>query len=83
MCKTEDAASESDGTVRIDHRGRVTIPTDLRDELDLEKGTEFRVVRDGTDVRPVRERPELETLTRGSEWGDEAFRGAGGGTFRG
>ena len=81
MRGTKDSATGEYGTVRIDHRGRVTIPIELRDELDLEEGAEFRVVRDGSDIRLVRELPELETLTRGTEWGDEAFRDAGEATF--
>lgn len=83
MSETEDTASEEYGTARINHRGRLTIPKELRDELNLEDGTEFRVVRDGGDIRLVRELPELETLTRGEEWGDEAFRDAGDATFGG
>lgn len=83
MSGTEDTASEEYGTAQINHRGRLTIPKELRDELNLEDGTEFRVVRDGGDIRLVRELPELETLTRGEEWGDEAFRDTGEATFGG
>ncbi|PGF16051.1 hypothetical protein CP556_07925 [Natrinema sp. CBA1119] len=83
MSGTNDTASEEYGTARINQRGRLTIPKELRDELNLEDGTEFRVVRDGGDIRLVRELPDLETLTRGEKWGDEAFRDAGDATFGG
>ncbi|ELY85254.1 AbrB/MazE/SpoVT family DNA-binding domain-containing protein [Natrinema altunense] len=83
MSGTNDTNSEEYGTARINHRGRLTIPKELRDELNLDDGTEFRVVRDGGDIRLVRELPDLETLTRGEEWGDEAFRDAGDATFGG
>jgi AbrB family looped-hinge helix DNA binding protein len=69
------------GTAELNHRGRLTIPKELRDDLQLEGGVEFRVVREGGDIRLVRQLPELETLTHGEEWGDEAFRDAGEATF--
>lgn len=78
--------SESDseyGTAELNDRGRLTIPKELRDELQLEGGAEFKVVREGGDIRLVRQLPELETLTRDEEWGDEAFRDAGDATFGG
>ncbi|PSQ47351.1 AbrB/MazE/SpoVT family DNA-binding domain-containing protein, partial [Halobacteriales archaeon SW_6_65_15] len=37
----------------------------------------------GGDIRLVRQLPELETLTRDDDWGDEAFRDAGEATFGG
>lgn len=72
---------EEYGTAALNHRGRLTIPKSLREELHLEGGTEFVVVREGNDIRLVRSLPELETLTRGGDWGDEAFRDAGEATF--
>ncbi|WP_089788120.1 AbrB/MazE/SpoVT family DNA-binding domain-containing protein [Natronobacterium haloterrestre] len=83
MSTSEDHADEEYGTARLNHRGRLTIPKELRDDLNLEDGTEFRVVRDGGDIRLVRDLPELETLTRDEEWGEEAFRDAGDATFGG
>lgn len=79
----EDSEPEEYGTAELNHRGRLTIPKRLRDDLHLEDGTEFRIVREGGDIRLVRQLPELETLTRGAEWGEEAFRDAGGSTFGG
>ncbi|WP_049928412.1 AbrB/MazE/SpoVT family DNA-binding domain-containing protein [Halopiger goleimassiliensis] len=74
---------EEYGTAQLNHRGRLTIPKALRDDLNLEDGTEFRVVREGGDIRLVRELPDLETVTRDEEWGSEAFRDAGDSTFGG
>ena len=74
------------GTAEINHRGRLTIPKDLRDEMHLEAGTEFAVVRDGREIRLVRELPDLVTLTAGKsgdDWEDDAFRDAGEATFGG
>ncbi|WP_254766159.1 AbrB/MazE/SpoVT family DNA-binding domain-containing protein [Salinilacihabitans rarus] len=80
---SETDADEEYGTAELNDRGRLTIPKALRDDLSLEGGTEFRVVREGGDIRLVRELPELETLTRGDEWGKETFRDAGDATFGG
>lgn len=89
MSSTDDQR-ESDGQeygeVEINERGRLTIPKELRDDLRIEAGTAFTVVREGSDIRLVRELPELETLSSGKsreEWGEEAFRDAGEATFGG
>lgn len=75
---------EEYGDAEINHRGRLTIPKELRDELNLDAGTTFKVVKEGTDIRLVRDLPDLETLTSGKsrdEWGEDAFRDAGEATF--
>ena len=41
------------------------------------------MVREGGDIRLIRQLPDLETLTRDEEWGEEAFRDAGEATFGG
>jgi AbrB family looped-hinge helix DNA binding protein len=79
----DDDGNDTYGTAEINDRGRLTIPKALREELHLDAGTEFEVVREGGDIRLVRRLPELETLTRDEEWGDEAFRDAGEATFGG
>lgn len=87
MSSTDDASEGDDyGDAEVNHRGRLTIPKELRDDLQIDAGTTFRVVREGNDIRLVRRLPELETLSSGKsreEWGDEAFRDAGDGTFGG
>lgn len=77
---------EAYGEAKLNERGRLTIPKDLRDELHLEAGTTFTVVREGSDIRLVRQLPELETLTSGrprDDWDEDAFRDAGEATFGG
>lgn len=81
MSSSDD--EEGYGTTELNDRGRLTIPKSLREELQLEGGTEFKVIREGTDIRLVRSLPELHTLTRGGEWGTEAFEDAGEATFGG
>lgn len=85
MATTENGDDEEQayGTAALNDRGRLTIPKALRDDLQLDEGDEFTVVREGGDIRLVRELPELETLTRDEEWGSEAFRDAGDATFGG
>lgn len=84
MGTTEDETTgEQYGTAELNDRGRLTIPNALREDLQLEGGVEFTVLREGGDIRLVRKLPELQTLTRGEQWGDEAFRDAGEATFGG
>jgi AbrB family looped-hinge helix DNA binding protein len=74
------------GEVEINDRGRLTIPKALRDDLHIEGGTTFTVVREDGDIRLIRQLPELQTLSAeksDDEWGDEAFRDAGEATFGG
>lgn len=72
------------GVVEVDERGRLTIPKELRDDLQIDGGTAFTVVREGSDIRLVRQLSELRTVSSGKsrdEWTDEAFRDAGEATF--
>lgn len=83
MSRTErdGDTDEQYGTAELNDRGRLTIPKALREDLKLDGGVEFTVIREGGDIRLVRKLPELETVTRGDEWGEEAFRDAGEATF--
>ena len=84
MGTSDDSGEASEyGTAELNDRGRLTIPKELREDLQLEDGTEFAVVREGGDIRLMRQLPALETLTRDEEWGEEAFRDAGEATFGG
>lgn len=78
---------EEYGEAELNHRGRLTIPKGLRDEMQLEAGERFKVIRDGPNIRLVRQLPELETLSSGKsreEWAAaDAFRDAGDATFGG
>ena len=79
MGTSDEPAGAEYGTAELNDRGRLTIPKELREDLQLEGGTEFVVVREGGDIRLIRQLPALETLTRG----EEAFRDAGEATFGG
>lgn len=84
MSTTDDG--EAYGEAEINDRGRLTIPKELRDDLHLKAGTTFTVVREGSDIRLVRQLPDLETLSSGrsrEDWGEDAFRDAGDATFGG
>jgi len=84
MSATDESENgEEYGTAELNDRGRLTIPKELRSDLQLEGGVEFKVIREGGDIRLVRQLPELETLTRDEDWGEEAFRDAGEATFGG
>lgn len=87
MSTTDDNDGDDEyGEAELNARGRLTIPKELRDELHLEAGTTFTVVREGSDIRLVRQLPELETLSSGrsrEDWGEDAFRDAGEATFGG
>jgi AbrB family looped-hinge helix DNA binding protein len=69
MGTTDDGAEsrEDYGTAEINDRGRLTIPKQLREDLQIAGGTEFEVVREGGDIRLIRRVPGLETLTRGGD----------------
>lgn len=87
MSTPDDAdtnGGEEYGEAEINDRGRLTIPKPLRDDLGIEGGTAFTVVREGNTIRLVRQLPELRTVSTGrsrEEWGDDAFRDAGRATF--
>lgn len=86
MSSTDDQRDEAYGEAEINDRGRLTIPKELREELQLDAGTSFTVLREGNDIRLVRDLPDLQTLSSGKsrdEWGEDAFRDAGESTFGG
>lgn len=83
---TDPSPEEEYGEAEINDRGRLTIPKELRDELQIEAGTTFTVVREGGDIRLLRQLPDLHTLSTGrsrDEWEEDAFRDAGEATFGG
>jgi len=84
MSSTDSETGDEYGEAEINDRGRLTIPKALREELHIEGGTTFTVIREGGDIRLVRQLPELQTLSSGrstDEWKDDAFRDAGEATF--
>jgi AbrB family looped-hinge helix DNA binding protein len=86
MSQTDDSGDSEYGEAELNERGRLTIPKALREELQLEGGATFTVIREGGDIRLVRQLPDLQTVSSGrtdEEWEDEAFRDAGEATFGG
>ncbi|GAB3412041.1 hypothetical protein GCM10027435_04390 [Haloparvum alkalitolerans] len=84
MSDPTEHGGEEYGQVEITDRGRLTIPKSLRDDLKIEGGTTFTVVRQNNTILLVRQLPELETVSTGrdrDEWDEEAFRDAGRATF--
>lgn len=50
---------------RIDHKGRVTIPKEIRDRLDIEPGESVKIELDGGDIvirRDIDRSDTVETL---------------------
>lgn len=83
MSPNDDDGDEY-GEAEINARGRLTITKELRDELQLEADTTFTVVREGSDIRLVRQLHDLETLSSGrsrGDWSEDAFWDAGEATF--
>lgn len=86
MGSTDGSDGEEYGEATINERGRLTIPKPLREELHLDDGATFKVIREGGDIRLVRQLPELHTLSSEKsteEWRENAFRDAGEATFGG
>lgn len=71
------------GTTRIDQRGRVTIPKEIRERLGLDSGDELEVELDDGSIRLRADVPALETVSTDRDWGPEAFMDAGEATFGG
>jgi AbrB family looped-hinge helix DNA binding protein len=86
MSGSTDEGDTEYGEAEINDRGRLTIPKALREDLNIEGGTTFTVVRQGNTIQLVRQLPGLQTVSTGrdrNEWGTEAFRDAGRATFGG
>lgn len=83
----ESGQREEYGTVALDQQGRLPLPRALLEDLQLEDGTTFTVVRAGTDIRLVRQRSSLQTVSTDRSrqaWRDvKPFRDAGDATFGG
>ncbi len=70
-------------TLEVDERGRITIPKELRDRLQIRPGDEFRMEEDEGMLLLRRQRRPTQKARRGKRWGSEAFLDAGEATFGG
>jgi len=83
---TDVPEGEEYGDAEMNDRGRLTIPQELREQMHLDAGEEFTVLRDGNTIHLVRKLPELETISTDrsdEEWEGRAFHDAGEATFGG
>jgi AbrB family looped-hinge helix DNA binding protein len=69
--------------LRVDERGRITIPKEFRDRLQIRPGDEFRMEEDEGMLLLRRQRRPTQKARRGRRWGSEAFLDAGEATFGG
>lgn len=70
-------------TVRVDTRGRITLPRHIRQRFRINEGDELDLtIREG-EIHLTKERPELQTISDEREWGEEAFLDAGEALFGG
>lgn len=67
----------------LDSEGRVTIPKEIRDRLQLEEGAEFKVETEGNTIKLHYGRLEIQRVRADRDWGDEAFPDAGEALFGG
>ena len=68
---------EETDTVRVDTRGRITIPRHIRQRFRIETGDELDLtIREG-ELHLRKDQPELQTIGDDREWGKEAFLDAG------
>lgn len=66
----------------MDRRGRILIPSEVREKLYLKPGTEFELIEErGTLLlKPIVHNP-LKVRSKKEKWGSEAFLDAGKATF--
>lgn len=69
--------------IEVDERGRITIPKEFRDRLQIRPGDELRMEEDEGMLLLRRQRRPTQKARRGRKWGSEAFLDAGEATFGG
>lgn len=70
------------GKTKMDERGRILIPSEEREKLSLESGTEFELIEKKGILllKPIIPTP-LRVQSKKGKWGEEAFLDAGEATF--
>lgn len=68
--------------IKMDRRGRILIPSELREKLCLKPGTEFELIeeRGRLLLKSIVPNP-LKVRSKKEKWGSEAFLDAGKDTF--
>ncbi|MDY6765378.1 MAG: AbrB/MazE/SpoVT family DNA-binding domain-containing protein [Halobacteria archaeon] len=69
------------GEIRVDDRGRITIPQHLRKKLHIKEGDTLKIEVMNGEIRLRVKREDLKTVERDEEWSEEAFVDAGEATF--
>ncbi len=70
-------------TAEVDDRGRITIPREFRERLQIRPGDEFRVEEDEGVLLLRRKTRATRKIRSSRNWGREAFLDAGEATFGG
>jgi len=70
-------------TAEIDSRGRITIPREFRERLQIRPGDEFRVEEEQGVLLLHRKTKATRKIRSSRNWGREAFLDAGEATFGG
>lgn len=70
--------TQSDPTVTVDDRGRITIPKEVRSRLQLGEGDSLDVALADGEIHLRPNRPHFEPVASDkADWGEEAFLDAG------
>lgn len=68
-------------TTHVDDRGRITIPKELRERLQIRPGDEVRIEEEEGRLLVRRKNKPTRKIRRRRKWGTEAFLDAGEATF--
>lgn len=69
------------GSTQVDKRGRITIPKEFRESLQIRPVDEFRIEEQEGVLILRRQGPKARKISSGRRWGSEAFLDAGEATF--
>ena len=69
------------GKIKVDNRGRITIPKWIRDDFQLEPGEEVEIREDDDKIIIEPKKPVVKKVRSGKEWDESTFLDAGEATF--
>ena len=67
--------------VRVDDRGRITIPTEERSRFGIKDGDELELLVEKSRILRIPVRKKVQRIKRGRKWGEETFLSSGTATF--